>query len=232
MLIGALASGLPGKVWVDFKAEFEGLLSVAEIVSSEDVIPGGGGHLRVVYLRWNGVEVKTLWRRCLNEELAAYELDKILELDIVPPIVDREFEGQPGSLQLWVHDCRTYTEMRDKISRDLAFKREWLRMRMFDYLIANEDRNSGNILIDPEGRIVGVDHNRTFSLADFSQQLPQRFDRKLVAKLRTLSELVLRMRLQSFLGSKAIDGILNRKTELLAHCDQLIEEKGELEVLF
>jgi hypothetical protein len=166
------------------------------------------------------------------KEVAAYELDKILELDIVPPVVEREFEGQPGSLQLWVHNCRTYTEMKDQISWNLASKREWFRMIMFDYLIANEDRNWGNILIDPLGRIVGVDHDRTFSLADFSRQLPRRFDSKLVARLRNLSELVVRVGLEDFLDANAIDGMLNRKAELLAHCDQLIKEKGESEVLF
>jgi hypothetical protein len=231
MLIGALASGLPGKIWVDFKAEFEEILGNAELVSSVDL--GPGGHLPiVVYIRWNGVEVKTVWRSSLKD-IAAYELDKILGLDMVPPTVERELEGRLGSSQLWVHDCRTFKkEVSDRFFKDSASKHAFQRLRLFDYLIANEDRNWRNILIDPSGSIVGVDHTETFSDADFLSHLPKRFDRELVAKIRSLSELVLRVRLEGILDTTGINGILSRRAILLAHVDALIAEKGESEVFF
>ena len=37
-------------------------------------------------------------------EIAAYELDKLLGLSMVPPTVERKVKGETGSAQMWVDD--------------------------------------------------------------------------------------------------------------------------------
>ena len=37
-------------------------------------------------------------------EIAAYELDKLLKLDMVPPTVERLLQGNTGSARLWVEN--------------------------------------------------------------------------------------------------------------------------------
>ena len=45
-----------------------------------------------------------------KNEIAAYELDKLLHLDMVPPTVERRMDRQEGSLQLWIDGCITEAE--------------------------------------------------------------------------------------------------------------------------
>ena len=39
-----------------------------------------------------------------KNEIAAYELDKLLKLDMVPPTVERQLQGITGAAQLWVEN--------------------------------------------------------------------------------------------------------------------------------
>ena len=69
MLMRALASGLPGKVWIDFKPEFEELLRSAEIVSLES-LGMGESQPKVAYLKRGEVELKAIWRSQKDDNLA------------------------------------------------------------------------------------------------------------------------------------------------------------------
>ena len=41
-----------------------------------------------------------------KSEIAAYELDKLLKMDMVPPTVERQLHGANGAAQLWVEKHR------------------------------------------------------------------------------------------------------------------------------
>src|SRR5262245_16648930 len=49
-------------------------------------------------------------------EIAAYELDKLLKLDMVPVTVERTYRGQKGSLQFWIDNCMMES---DRLKRKL-----------------------------------------------------------------------------------------------------------------
>ena len=49
-----------------------------------------------------------------KHEIAAYELDKLIGLHLVPPTVERTFGGRKGSLQLWVEGAMTEAERKKK----------------------------------------------------------------------------------------------------------------------
>ena len=72
------------------------------------------------------VSGKGLWT-----EIAAYELDKLLKMDMVPPAVERQLQGNMGAAQLWVEDVVDAT---DPTSPDAEQRAHWERqiVRMTD----------------------------------------------------------------------------------------------------
>ena len=238
-LIYAVTGGVAGKIWLDFKTEFEELLRSAEIVSTED-IGMGANHPRVLYLRRGEVDLKAIWRPLAsrssssassNLEVAAYELDKILGLNMIPPTVKRIVDDLPGSVQLWVYGCKALSEVKDQSPDTHGWNLEMSRARTFDYIIANRDRNHGNILIDPSWGLVLIDHSSAFSEIAYRIQT-MKFDRVLIEKLRRLSKVGLQARLEDLLDRQDIENILKRRDELLTHLEELIAEKGESAVFF
>ena len=84
-----------------------------------------------------------LWRR----EVAAYELDRLLDTDLVPTTVERvDAPFGVGSLQWWVDDnlADHYFTLRDEPAL-----REWFgALAAFDVVANNADRKSGHVLYD------------------------------------------------------------------------------------
>jgi hypothetical protein len=235
----ALTRDVPGKIWLDFKREFEELLRSAEVVSTEDIDPGEN-RPKIVYLARGEIELKAIWKPEVQRpsahesylsEIAAYELDKTLSLDMVPPTVVRNIGDRPGALQLWVHGCDAYQNVESQAPETAQWDRELSRAKTFDNLIGNHDRNGANTLIDPSWGIVLIDHSRAFSVEDLEDP-PMRFDRRLIDKIRSLSKVVLQVRLEGILGDKDIESILKRRDKILAFVEQLLAEEGEAAVFF
>ncbi|MFQ5792790.1 MAG: hypothetical protein ACE5JI_20160 [Acidobacteriota bacterium] len=94
-------------------------------------------------------------------EVAAYQLDKLLGLGMVPPTVERRVRGRKGCLQLWV----TGVTMQ-KFEENVPDLEEWRRqvsvMWLFDDLIANIDRHLNNAIVSPEHRLILIDNSKTF----------------------------------------------------------------------
>ena len=74
------------------------------------------------------------------------------------------YSGQTGSLQLWVENV-VYMRDRDPSNAPdtLAWNRQVYRWRVWDNLIANIDRNQGNLLLDPVWNLILIDHSRAFT---------------------------------------------------------------------
>jgi hypothetical protein len=98
-------------------------------------------------------------------EVGAYELDKLLSLNMIPPTVERFYNKKMGSLQLWIENCNTEEE---RIKKNMAppdptsWREQTLKIYVFDNLIYNIDRNQGNILITGEWKMILIDHSRAF----------------------------------------------------------------------
>ena len=76
-------------------------------------------------------------------EIAAYELDKLLKMDMVPPTVERQLQGIEGAAQLWVEKrpVRWKATRRQASRQRVDWENQLVRMTMFDNLIGNRDRN-------------------------------------------------------------------------------------------
>ena len=207
--------------------EAEEFLRTAKIVSRKHVGEGINNPLRVVLekggIRFSGIfrdvhvsklEVKlrdgTTKRNFRDDaifECAAYALNRLLGLDNVPPTVRRKVGGKSGTLQTWVPNAITEKERVEKqiqFSRGLAQWRwavQWQIVYIFDNLIANEDRNRGNILLDPEGKLWMIDHTRAFR-RQATLPYPEKIEyceKNLWDKLRTLKDEELTNQLDDFL---------------------------------
>jgi hypothetical protein len=97
------------------------------------------------------------WRN----EVAAYELDKLLGLGMVPPTVKRSIGGRRGCLQLWVTGTVMFEY--DGEFPDIERWREQVSiMWLFDDLIANIDRHLNNAMVSPDHRLMLIDNSKTF----------------------------------------------------------------------
>lgn len=102
-----------------------------------------------------------------KREIAAYIMDRLLGLNLVPMTVERKVQGRAGSLQYFLRDVRTGEDARDVPLHELKLD----RLRLFDVLISNNDRHARNYLVlSPQvagqrrsrQNVVAIDHNLIF----------------------------------------------------------------------
>ena len=170
--------------------------------------------------------------------MAAYELDKLLELNMVPVSVERKVGGNMAAVTWWVDDALMTELDRHKKKMEPPDLKTWNPQmyvcRVFDQLIYNTDRNLGNLVITKDWKIWMIDHTRAFrTMKDLpaSANLVQ-CDRKMLAKLRGLNKDVLTKGLERYLTSIQIDGLLARRDKIVSFFDEQIAKKGEAAVLF
>lgn len=261
-LVLVLSVCLGGSVFAQFtpyeiekRDDWENYLKTARIIDRQQMsVQQGITRPWVLTLQKNGIVRKAIWKPieglhngyCENWrwEIAAYRLDKYLDLNMIPPTVERRFKDIRGSLQLWI-DSRM--SLREKNSKDYAVPQNdvqsWNRMmslqRAFDNLIANEDRHQGNFLITGDWRIILIDHSRSFRTSDqftenliftenmrdgnlMMRQLPRTF----VERIKTLDFETIKDVAGSFLTDGEIQAMLKRRDLMLDEIDEIIGEHG------
>jgi hypothetical protein len=172
-----------------------------------------------------------------HTELAAYEVDRIIGLGMVPATVERELDGRRGSLQFWVESMMAEAERtKKKISvPDVeAWNRLMFKVRLFDNLIYNADRHLNNILITKDFQLRLIDHSRSFRPFDTIKQAGDltRFSRSLLEGTQKLEEHDLTARLGRHLTPFQIQGLLKRRDAILALARKMVEQRGESVVLY
>jgi hypothetical protein len=165
-------------------------------------------------------------------ECAAYELDKLLGLGMVPATVERVISGERGALILWVENAMTEGERREQNLSPPdaeAWSHQIFKMRLFDNLIYNTDRNLGNSLITADWQLRLIDHSRSFRKNESlrSPDLLARFSRSLLEAMERLEERSLRERLGRYLSVWQIKAVLERRDRLLALAKQRAAERGD-----
>ncbi|MFQ5744009.1 MAG: hypothetical protein ACE5HV_10525 [Acidobacteriota bacterium] len=232
-------------------------LGSAEIVSTKNV-SGGITNIKRVLLKKNGLNINAAFRdvderRTVKEfgngtrqpffrdqavfECAAYTLDRLLGLGRVPPVVERKIGKQQGSLQFWLEG--TITEgTRKREGRAPPDQQRWNKqirmMTIFDRLIANSDRNLGNMLIDQGWRIWLIDHTRAFRPTSSIGNMEgiTRIERGLWSGLQGLDDDAIKEELGRFLTKREMHSLLKRKQKLIDHFQKLIDQRGEDAVLY
>jgi len=99
-------------------------------------------------------------------EVAAYRLDRMLGLGMVPVTVRREVDGQLGTLQLVPATAVTgdkFVGIEGRVAAPCSLDKQAATMRVFDALIDNTARTSSAMLYDPQNMLlILVDHGAAF----------------------------------------------------------------------
>jgi hypothetical protein len=231
------------KVWIGRYAEYEEFLKSAPIESLGS-IPIGVLHPKHAFFVKGGLAAggalkhippgrqSGFWES-YKSEIAAYRLDRVLGMDMVPPTVERRAGGDLGSLQLWVENTKLLKDVdQSKVSSSPPWMKQVCRQRTFDNLIANIDRNAGNLLVDDQWNLILIDHSRAFASngMPFMKEM-QRIDREFYEKLKALDEATLMPELKPWvLGTGEIRDLLKRRDKIIEQFDRLAKEKGEAAV--
>jgi hypothetical protein len=172
-----------------------------------------------------------------HTEIAAYEVDRIIGLGMVPATVARELDGRRGSLQFWVESMMPEAErVKKKVSvPDVElWNQSMFKVRLFDNLIYNTDRHINNILITKDFQLRLIDHSRSFRPFDTLKQASDltRFSRSLLEGVQRLEEKDLTARVGRHLTPFQIQGLLKRRDAILALARKMVEQRGESVVLY
>jgi hypothetical protein len=242
----------------------EEFLLTADIVRFEPIGEGVTKPFKL-YLQKGDVEGKAAWKNPHGEmggylegwqyEIAAYRLDKLIGLNMVPPAVEREFNGKKGALVLWAENRGSLLKILEDRVRipDEAIehteKMKWLT-RAWDCLIANEDRTQQNFLYTDDWRVIIFDHSRAFrSTGEFVKKLMfgrdgikmsstgtpwlfRRLPRWFVEKVKTLTFENVKAAVGTTLTDKEIKAIIARRELLIQEISDMIKEQGEAAVLY
>ena len=170
--------------------------------------------------------------------LAAYAVAGLIGLDhMMPPYVERRWNGQTGSIGWWVTTLMDEGErLKKKIQppKPMDWNYQMYRMRVFAALLRDTDRNLGNVLITPEWKIMMIDFTRAFRLQPdlLHPKDLNRLDRAVFSKLEALDRQAVKKAVGDWLTNGEVDAMMQRRDLLVAHFKKLIAEVGEDKVLY
>lgn len=241
------------------REKWEEFLLTAKIERSETV-GEGVTKPRKMFLKKGDVENTAIWKSPAGMgagetdrwqcEIAAYRLDKLMELNMIPVTVERRYRGSVGSLQLWaliaISELKKMNENievpEDKLE---SYEKAKYIQRAWDSLIGNSDRTLQNLVYTEDWRLILIDHSKAFRDSyPFSEKLLygkngirmgllfERLPRTFVEKVKALDFKSIKEAVGKYLPSSEIRAILVRKELLLKEIDEMIKERGEADVLY
>jgi hypothetical protein len=172
-----------------------------------------------------------------RSEIAAYELDKLLGLQMVPPTVERQVDRVTGAAVLWASPTRSFKEMggvpgqakspAPPAARVAGWTRQLVRAKMFDNLIANKDPNLGNWLVDGDWHLLLIDHSRSFTSMKTLVHKMDNIDRGLWDKFLALDEATLQTAVGAWMGKGEVRAILERRERMQQEINRMVKDRGE-----
>jgi len=185
----------------------------------------------------DGREVKRV-RDSYKHEIAAFQLDLLLGLGIVPPCVERKIDSRTGSLCLWIESSRPEDERREKgltPPDPEKFINDVREIRLFQQLIADLDySNIRNLVVDDNFKVYKVDSSMAF-YADprlFRDLDSSHMSRRFLDALRSLERKPLDQMVGPWLKKPELKDLVKRRERILERADRLIAEHGEDAVLY
>ena len=174
-----------------------------------------------------------------KHEIAMYEFDKLLGMDIVPPTVERQVGREVGSLQLWVDGSMREWERKNirKVSPpDMeAWNNQISTIKVYLQLIWDTDFNNiSNLLVDESWKLWKIDASRAFYIDRKLRREDSlnRFSRKLLAALEDLDRDELEKTLKPWLSPRQIKTLWQRRERILELAEERVAEFGEGPVLY
>lgn len=243
------------------REKWEKLLQDADVVGQEQM--GGKEAVTepwVLELELDGVKFRAIWKNPLGRmkgfleswkwEIAAYRIDKLLGLNMVPVTVEKRFRNDRGSCQLWIEDTFTLKDKEEKKLKTPSYKvfpwnRALFKQRAWDNLIYNEDRHQNQFLITLDWRMLLIDHSRSFATSKRSTKrmiydekfnegprLMKELPRTLYENIKTLTAEKIKGVVEDYLTDSEIEAVLLRRDLIVTWVEKRIKELGEDKVLY
>jgi hypothetical protein len=181
------------------------------------------------------------FRDSWKHEIAAYQLDKLLGLDLVPPTVERRIDGRRGALQLSVEGVMTEDDRQERglepegPRQIIRWRNQIHCVRLLLQLTYNTDfRNVENILVDDDFRIYVIDASRAFRIQQdlLAPDDLQCFSRRILERLRALDHDSIEAAMGEWLDNRQVEGLLERRDKILALVEMRLAKNGQGQVLF
>ena len=235
----------PGKcslVWAGHESEIEQMLKEGKVAKMENVPIGVTKPQRATLqdhpMRFAWKPLTPGYSKGFMEsykaEIAAYKLDRMLGLNMVPPIVERNMGGRNGAAVLWVENTRGWSVEKPPQGPEPLWSLQLTRMKMFDLLIANIDRNQGNLIYDHDWHLFLIDHSRAFTGKKDLKGMAElgRVDRKLWQKMAALTIEDLDRGLDTWVGGNEKKALLARRDLMAKNIAQMVAKRGEQSVFY
>ncbi len=240
--IPAPEAGKCSIIWNGFESQLEELMTNGKIVKMETVPIGITKPQRAIL---EGSPVRFAWKplppgfsqgymESYKAEIAAYKMDRMLGLNMVPPIVERKIDNKTGAAVYWVENTRGWSVEKPPQGPEPGWSLQLTRMKMFDLLIANIDRNQGNLIYDSDWHLFLIDHSRAFiKKKDLKNIAPLgRVDRTLWNKMQALTLEDLDRGLDKWVGDDEKKAMLVRRDLMAKVISDLVAKRGEKSVFY
>ena len=162
-------------------------------------------------------------RKGFAPELAAYRLDRLLQLDMVPVTVAREIDGDMGTLQLLPATKQnevTRSASGEGASAWCPLPEQWNAMYVFDALTYNALRHPQSMLYNPGNwQLMLVGHSEAFGTRDGRPSWLDEAELKIgaawIEALSALTDEVLQAELGDVLDKRRLRALTKRRDALL-----------------
>jgi hypothetical protein len=239
-------------------AQMEEFLLRAKIVRSRPIGTGVTGSLRatlsdgtlthdaqIQYINQTrplfqapGVAAELNFKDAYRYNIAGYRLAVLLGLDNVPMSIERRVDGKGAAVTWWIDEVMM--DEKERLAKEAhgpdpeRTAMQTHLMRVFDELIANRDRNMGNIVWTGDWKMWMIDHTRAFRLGDDLQKPATllRIERSLLDNMRTLTEPAMRKAVDRSLTTAEVRAVLARRDVIVKLFEARIAERGEASVLY
>ena len=227
-------------------AEIEKFLREAKVIATKGTKKGVTGSLRATLsdgTLTHDAQIQTIeeskrefrsergiefdFRDSWTFNIAAYRIDRLIGLNMVPVSVTRTHRSTPAAFTWWVDDYLMDEQDRTKNKLEApdrgSYSRQRAMMHVFDELIGNVDRNMGNILYLKDWRLVLIDHTRAFrkfSTLKVPAQIT-RCDRLVYEAMKKLDRETLKKEVGKQLDEGQIKSLLARRDAIVKKLDSL-----------
>lgn len=230
------------KTWIGREHEIEEYMKIADVARMEETKVGvtrpshahlapGGPISEIAWKVLPANAVRKGYRESYKAEIAAYEMDKLLTLNMVPPKVERRVKGDEGVAVMWVSPTKSFKDLGGPPTPPGRYLAQWnqqlIKAKMFQNLIGDEDPNLGNWLVDPAWNLILIDHSRSFRYSKSLTHELVHVDRDLWERMKSLTREQLSAKLGPWLDEKDIDGVFDRRDVMQRSIDKLVKNKGE-----
>jgi hypothetical protein len=236
------------KIWLGRNAEFEEFLRTAEIERTSGTAVGvmapRHAHFKTGGLA-AGAAVKPIppgrrngFFESYKSEIAAYRLDRMLDLNMVPPTVERRYEGRDASAQLWVENVLMLSVVRKQGLKDpnpVRWNQNLHRAMVFDDLVGNIDPNEGNWLFDQLWNFFKIDCSRCFTdsakMPHDVKRVIRHIDRPFFERLKALNPGEVRKEIGDLLTeSNALPSLFRRRDSIVRDFEDLAKQSNDAQV--